>query len=36
VVITDETARHVLSVRSRTSPLKAKEALSGPPVSEWD
>jgi BarA-like signal transduction histidine kinase len=36
VVITYETARHVLSVRSRTSPLKAKEALSGPPVSEWD
>ena len=36
VVITRKAPRHELSVRPRTSPLKAKEALSGPPVSEWD
>lgn len=36
VVIAGEAPRHEFSVRSRTSPLKAKEALSGPPVSEWD
>lgn len=36
VVITRETPRHEPSVRPRTSPLKAKEALNGPPVSEWN
>jgi len=36
VVMTRKAPRHELSVRPPTSPLKAKEALSGPPVSEWD
>jgi len=32
VVITRKAPGHQLSVRSRTDPLKAKEALSGPPA----
>jgi hypothetical protein len=32
VVITRKAARRELNVKTRTSPLKAKEALSGPPA----